>query len=132
MEEALIAYLLADSGVAGFVGNRVFPGSLPQKRELPAIVFTRVDGAPLYADDGEVGIEDPRIQIDCYGETYKSAKLTARAVVARLSEFDGTTGGVKFQFVMLDAERDFRESGSNSAEYLYRTNLDFICWNERT
>jgi hypothetical protein len=132
MEEALIAYLLAGAGVVELVEARVFPGSRPQRSALPSIVFARVDGAPLYADEGEVGLEDSRIQIDCWGDTYKSAKLTARAVIARLSAFDGTVSGVAFQYVMLDAERDFRENGSNAAEYLFRTSLDFIVWNERT
>lgn len=132
MEEALIAHLLADAGVTALVGARVFPGSLPQKLDMPALVFTRVDGAPLYADDGEVGLEDPRIQIDCWGLTYTAAKLLARAVVERLSAFDGTVGATTFQYIMLDAERDFREGGSNNAEYLYRTSLDFTVWNERT
>lgn len=141
MEEAIIAYLLAGAGVTALADTRVFPGARPQQSSLPSVVLTRVDGAPLYADDGEAGLEDGRIQIDCWGRTYTDAKQLARAVVDRLSAFFGTVSlnvdtspapAVTFQYIMLDSERDFRESGSNAAEYLYRTSLDFTCWKERT
>jgi hypothetical protein len=77
MEEAIIAKLLADSGVAGLTGARVFPGSRPQGSALPAAVLNRISGGPLYADDGEVGLVQARIQIDCWAATYSAAKTRA-------------------------------------------------------
>ena len=131
MEEALIARLLADSGVAAVVGTRVFPGARPQASALPAIVLNRISGGPEYADDGEVGLEQGRIQIDCWAATYSEAKLLARAVTACLSAFEGTVGGTTFQFIALDIERDLREGGSNADAYPFRTALDFLVWAER-
>lgn len=90
--------------------------------------MNRISGAPVYTDQGESGLATARVEIDCWGATYTSAKQTARAVIAALSAFVGTAGSYTFQYVLLDAERDFSEAGSNAAEYLYRTNLDFIVW----
>ena len=98
---------------------------------LPAVVLTRISGGPLYADDGEVGLEQARIQVDCWAETYAAAKLLARAVAACLSAFEGTVGATVFQFIELDIEQDLREGGGNAAAYPFRTALDFLVWAER-
>jgi hypothetical protein len=131
MEEAIIAKLLADSGVSTIVGNRVFPGSRPQASTLPALVLNRISGGPEYADDGEVGLEQARIQIDCWAATYGAAKKLARAVTASLSAFEGTIGATTFQLIELDIERDLREGGGDTADYPFRTSLDFLVWAER-
>jgi hypothetical protein len=131
MEEAIIARLLGESGVAAIVTTRIFPGSRPQGSALPAIVLNRISGGPEYADDGEVGLEQARIQIDCWAATYGEAKLLARAVTACLSAVEGTVGATVFQSIELDIERDLREGGSAAADYPYRTALDFLIWAER-
>jgi hypothetical protein len=128
MEEALIAKLLGDSGVSALAGNRIYPVARPQGSLLPAIVLATVSNVPVYTNDGEAGIAEARVQIDCWGATYGSVKAASRAVTASLSAFFGTVDGTVFQYVLLDGERDSRESGSNVAEYLFRTQLDFRVW----
>ena len=125
MEDALIAKLLADSGVSALVSNRVYPVSRPQGTALPAISLGTVSNVPVYTNDGEAGIAESRVQVDCWGATYGSVKAVARAVTASLSAFFGAVDGRVFQYVLLDGERDSRESGSNAPEYLFRTQLDF-------
>jgi hypothetical protein len=128
MEEAIRARLLATASVTALVSQRVYCGARPQAGALPDIIINRISGAPVYTDQGESGLATARIQIDCWGLTYSSAKTVARAVIASLSAFFGTVGSTTFQYILLDAERDFPEGGSNAAEYLFRTNLDFIVW----
>jgi hypothetical protein len=130
MEEGVIAKLLATSGVTSLVSTRISPGRRPQAGALPSISVNSISGAPVYTDDGEAGLAYGRIEIDCWAETYSSAKAVARAVKAALSAFVGEAGGITFQYILMDAERDFSEGGGNAAEYLYRTNLDFIVWFE--
>lgn len=128
MEEALIAYLKANAGVAAVVGTRVTAGERKQGGDLPAIVFHLIGSDPHYADQGTTGLVDSLIQFDCWGETYADAKRAARAVKAALQDFEGTTGGVEFQAVFLENEQDFPPSGNNQSEYLHRTKLDFNPW----
>ena len=130
MEENLIAHLLADSGLSALVSTRVHPGSLPQDSALPAVVVNRISGAPQYDDKGETGLNEARIQLDCWAGTYSLAKLVARAVIARLSAFDGAVGTTVFVHIMLESERDTRETGGNAAEHLFRTSLDFNIWTQ--
>jgi hypothetical protein len=94
-------------------------------------VLTRISGGPLYADEGEVGLEQARIQVDCWDTTYGGAKLVARAVKASLSAYAGVAGATTFQFIELDMEQDLREGGGNAADYPFRTALDFLVWAER-
>ena len=126
MEEALIAKLLADAGVSALVGTRVYPGVRPQATALPAIVFNMISANPSYSDDGEDGIAEARVQLDCWGATYTDAKKAARAVKAALSAFGGTVNGVRFRYITLDLEHDIQETGANSESYPFRTSLDFI------
>jgi hypothetical protein len=130
MEQAIIARLLATAGVTAIAGDRVFPGSRPQASALPAVVFNVVSGAPVYTDDGEAGLAENRIQLDCWASTYTAAKQLAAAVKASLSAFVGDAAGVTFQNILLITERDRREGGSNAPEYLFRTMLEFIVWHE--
>ena len=74
MEEALIGKLLATSGLMALVGTRVYPGSCRKAAALPAIVFNMISSNPSYSDDGEDGIAEARVQLDCWGETYTDAK----------------------------------------------------------
>src|SRR5690606_42052429 len=85
MEEQIIAALLADPNVAALVGNKVYPGRVPQGVLPPAIVFNTVASVPEYADGGEIGLTESSIQIDCWAETYGETKLISRAVSRLLS-----------------------------------------------
>jgi len=128
MEGELIDLLLTHAPIAAIVGTRVYPARRAQGSAFPAIVVTRVSGQPLYADDGEVGLQDARVQIDSVAMTYTEAKNLAQAVRARLTAFSGVHGDVNFSYIMLDEERDLPESGANAAEYTTRVAMDFIVW----
>jgi len=130
MEEAIVSRLLNDVPVAALVAARVYAGRRPQGSDYPSVVVNRISGTPIYTDEGETGLAQARLQIDCWGESYASAKYTARAVKDALSAFHGVVNGVTFQNVLLDAERDLSESGGNVSEYPFRTGLDFVVWYE--
>ncbi len=126
LEEAILSRLLADTAVAAAVGTRITPVVRAQASPLPAITFTTISAIPSYSDDGEDGIREDRMQIDCWGSSYTSAKQTARAVVNSLSAFGGDVGAQHIRYITLDIEHDLQEGGSNASEYLYRTSLDFL------
>lgn len=128
MEESFIARLLADGPVAAIVGTRIYPGARPQGSALPAIVINNISGSPVYDDQGEAGLFSARMQVDSWGLTYSAAKLLARAVKNCLSGFVGTQGAIDFRNVLVEVERDLRETGSNEAQYEFRTGIDFIVW----
>jgi hypothetical protein len=128
MEGALIDLIKADTAIAAVVGARVYPVRRPQGSEYPVVVVTRISGQPLYADEGEVGLQQARVQVDSMAMTYTAAKDLAQLVRTRLSAFDGVNAGITFSYIMLDEERDLPESGTDAAEYPVRIAMDFIVW----
>lgn len=124
MEELLRALLLAGSPspLAALVGDRVQWGSRDQASGLPAVTLIKISGGPGYADDGEVGLDEIRVQIDCWASTFSGATALARVVRDQISAYHDND----FRHIALDASRDLREGGSNQADYEFRTSMDFI------
>lgn len=126
MEAALIGIVLADAAIAALVSTRVNWVERPQGEPLPAIVLGRIGGSRDYHTQGASGLVESRIQGDCYATTYAGAKSVARALIALLSGYRGTTGDIEFKGAFVDGERDFREADPNGSEKLHRVSVDFI------
>ena len=124
MEAALIAKLLATSGVTALVSTRVNWTRRPQGEALPSIVLTRISGLPDVHHAGASGLVASRVQVDCWGATYKTAKAVARAVETAVTAQAFTQGVIRFDVILIDSERDdtFDESG---VAY-FRTSLDLM------
>ncbi|RHZ91151.1 DUF3168 domain-containing protein [Cereibacter sphaeroides] len=121
MEEALRALLLASGGVTALAAKRVNFGSHPQGDPLPALVLNTISDREGLTVSGPDGVQQARVQIDCYAESYGAAKQLSRAVRAVLHGHSG--GG--FQGVFLDGARDLREPGDDTGRP-YRVSLDFL------
>lgn len=132
MEEALVGYLLADTVLAGFVNGRIHWVRSPQGALSPRIVLYKISGVrDMSLNNGPTGYVSSRVQVDCIGTTYSSAKAVARAIEARLSGYSGTTGGVRFEGAFLVGERDdFFDT--ETPDKLFRTSLDFNIWTKGT
>lgn len=128
MEEAFLNYLLAGSSLAALVGSRINWVRSPQGSSTPRIVLYKVSGLrDMTLNSGFTGYVTSRVQADCLGLTYSSAKTLARALEARVSGYSGTTGGIRFEGVFLIAERD-DFSDADTPDKLFRTSLDFNVW----
>lgn len=124
MEEALIARMLATAGITAVVGQRVTWKRRGQGKALPCIVLHRIDGIRDYTQAGASGLIQSRVQADCWGETFLSAKTTARAIAAALSGTRFDQAGVRFDAVLIAAERDDTED--ENGKPLFRTSLDLM------
>lgn len=127
MEEALVAMLLADAGVAAVLGARVNWGRRPQGAgNQPYCVLQVISQVPDYTYQGSAGRGQARVQADVYALSYELAKQAARALKARLSGFRGTRSGVAFDGIFIDDERDLPEADPGEVTNLFRTSIDFI------
>ena len=131
MEEALRALLLANSGVTDLVSTRVNIGRRPQDvSDLPAIILRKVSAPRDYHFTGATDLIESRFQCDCYGKTYSSAKLTARALMAAVNAYSGTQSGVTIQRISIDSERDNNETESGADRHLFNTSIDLLIWHD--
>ena len=129
MEEAITDLLLGASGLTALVGQRITWATRPQAHALPAVVLHKIDGAPVYSDEGESGLFSARIQIDAWATTYAAARAVSREIMAVLSGYgpDSPATGIEFQGVFAEAEQDSFEEATGGVR-LYRVRGDFIIW----
>jgi hypothetical protein len=129
MEESLIALLLQWQPLRDIVQARIGWVLITQGSPPPYVVMTRVSGSRDTTFSGPSGLVSSRVQVDCYAETYISAKAVARAVEARLSGFKGELGPTFFDGIFLDAERDLFDADGGT-DRLHRVSLDFLIWHK--
>lgn len=122
MEEALVAKLLALTGITALVGQRITWARRAQGGALPAIVLHRIDGNRDYHLGGASGLIASRVQVDCWAASFGAAKLAARAVDAAVSGARFVQGSIRFDAILVIDERDDSEDLNGTP--LFRTSLD--------
>jgi len=128
MEAALIAYLLADTAIAGIVSTRLHWSTLPQGVVMPALLLTRVSGRRDNHMLGASGLVESRVQFDAYADTYTEMVALSKAVRDALSGAAFTQGSIKFQGCFLESERHSFEKPPNSSTEQHRGLMDFTLW----
>lgn len=124
MEEALLALLLRDGGVASIFGDRIWPMIAPQTSVRPYAVVQKASALTDYTMSGASGFKRARVQIDSYAETYDEAKRGIRLVRTALS---GRRTGI-FQGIFAETERDLTDNDSimTLATRPFRVSQDFM------
>lgn len=131
MEEALRAILAANSGVTTLTSTRIYWGRRSQSTSvLPAVVLEKVSAPRDYTYTAPSNLIESRVQVDCFGETYASAKAAARAVISALSNYSGTQSGVVIQRITIENERDYQGQESAANRYLFVTSVDLLIWHD--
>ena len=122
-EELLITALEGDAAVQTHLGatpsSRIYPLILPQDPGLPAVTFQRIANARVNSFDAGGGIDNPRIQVDCWAVSRKAARELAMEV-KRVVEASTAFGG----WLITDSE--FFEDDVDPQ--LYRVSMDFSLW----
>ncbi|MDD4986375.1 MAG: DUF3168 domain-containing protein [Dehalococcoidales bacterium] len=132
IEQALMTFLLAQSGITALVGDRIHFVRAPQDVAHPYLVISKVDDPGMHSHDGPVKLGDPRLQFSAFAETYGAAKLVTAAVKTALNGYKGTMGGDGGVFVggvFYDDETDL-DPGDGSG--LFGVAADYIIWYQET
>jgi hypothetical protein len=123
MEAALIAKLLAATGITALISTRINWSRRPQGAALPAIVLQRISGTPDVHHAGASGLVVSRVQVDCWAASYGSAKAVARAVETAITAQTFTQGATRFDVILIDSERD---DSTDETTPLFRTSMDLM------
>jgi hypothetical protein len=122
MEEALRAMLGAVPAISARVAARIDWGLAPQGQALPCITLTVVTDGPVdHSLDGP-GLSRARVQVDCWGETYREAKVLSRAVRTALDAWQG--GVITGAFLAGAGARDLPDD--DGVTEIHRVTMDFI------
>lgn len=87
----LVQYVNNHPALAALQASRFYPIQLPQRGTLPASTYMIVSNVPGYSHDG-MSYEMPRVQIDCYAETYLAAHALSDAYLAALAGWHAAFG----------------------------------------
>lgn len=125
------ALLIADGATAALVGTRIYPNELPQKVQLPAIVYTLISDVPEASFDGDTSttLKAARLQIDCYaradgsGSAPRGAYEKAHAVAACVERVVGNLAEHDLS-ANYESARDLYD---NVSQY-HRVSMDFTVW----
>ncbi len=108
IEQSVLIKLLETAAVTALVGELIYYGVAPQNVAKPYVVLYKISDVATYTHGGKDGKCTARIQLSCYGTTYKSVKDVSAAIDAALSGFSGTmgTGGATVQGCFKDGDQD--------------------------
>lgn len=128
IDEQLIAYLLADTGVSALVATRVHEGQVPQVDTFPYVWLERHTKEQTGGlTPRETQLVEQRFNVECVATSIASAQTLAEAVRASLHEkrgvLTGTEAAVQGVFVE-DHSDDYLPRNSGEDEGLHIVSLD--------
>jgi len=121
LEPNIFSVLTGDAAVSALVGTRVYPIKLPHEPTYPAITYSRVASEKVNAFDGYKGLEDARIQVDCWASTYAQAKDLAEKVISAM------INATPFK-ARVASDTDLYDDDTGT----YRVSVDFYIWYQTT
>lgn len=127
-----MAWLLADTALAGLVGARIHWGRLPATvAGRPYVNLTAVSNPGQYHHGARSNYGETRVQADVWAESAADALAVARVLRARIEAQRFSSVGVQFQGVFVRGERDSITDTVGDERPLFGKSIDFmIHWAE--
>ena len=125
IDEAIIAYLKAHTGLKALVGARIFFEVLPQGTAFPAVVIQKISDIKDHYLTGQAELERPIYQFTAMGLTKASARLVTNQLKSALCDYQGTLSGVVVQKIELQNEISSLEKTPDGILEVYYEDLEF-------
>ncbi len=97
---------------------------LPQSPTLPAVRYLMVSDPSTMTHSGRSKLRNPRIQLDCFGEDYLSAKRLASEMITLLDGYTGAMGSVQCQAGFQENQVDNHDPDTDR----YWASVDVVIW----
>lgn len=123
---SMVAHLQLNAALTALVGTRMYPMALPDATTstpstFPALTYQLIDEPVAITHDGQ-NTYKARVQVDVYGETYKTARGAADAVHAALHGYRGSWSG----FMIGNALRKRKADLYDPETGLERVSMDYV------
>lgn len=129
IELKLKEFLQDSDAIRNRVGSRFGAGYLKQGLRGDSIVLQEISSTPAHHLQGEAGIEEKVVQVDCYSDTPRKAESLAQLVRNRLSGYRGSIGKTDPQhcqsFRIISSGQEFEEPEDSSDNWTHRYRMDF-------
>lgn len=110
---AIYNLLIANSTITTKVGERVFPGFIPQDTQFPAVTYAFDSQTPSNTKDGASKLDTMSLSIRVFHEDYVEAVAIGDAIRSVLDFYNGTQSGVTFNRIT------FQNQDDGGVEYAY-------------
>jgi hypothetical protein len=129
VKAAIRRILLANSGVAALVGDRIAWGVLPRGTVYPAISLHLISAPHHYAMSGPSNVATSRVQVNCMADLPVDSDALASAVRGALSGIRVTIQGVTIQGAFLDNEDDLLDGEPHPPDEVHcDVRQDYLIW----
>lgn len=128
MRVALTAYLLAQAGLSGLLGNRIGWGLRPQLSGLPAMTLTLVSPGIDYHHGGATALQRARVQADCWGRSTLECDGVAQALRTAVEAMHEARGAMMLERGFVDTMLDAEPEDIGGGNTVFRTITDFFVW----
>lgn len=124
IEQLLYTQLGTIAALTTLVGDRIFPYRLAPDTLAPAITYQLVEAPEQLNLSGGSGLHRSIYRFFCYGSSYSDAVAVDEALVAGLSGWTASSGGVTIQSTNLRNRLDYDDP---ETKLLVRV-VDIIIW----
>lgn len=84
-EESLFSYLTGYANLSALIGDRLYPpDDVPQNVQLPYCAYTIVSRQREESMGGYAGVQQRRVQVSVFGNTYKQAKNVVEPLIVAM------------------------------------------------
>lgn len=123
IEEALVTYLTANTGVKAKINKRLYAFHAPANVTFPFVTYQRISTERVLTHDlSDKTLSSPRIQFDVYAKTYAGALEIVDALRSALQGYQGTMSTVNVQAVLPALEQHL---DMPDMDY-YRVTVDYL------
>ena len=133
LDEGLMAYLKAHSGLTALISTRIYPIQFPDGVTMPCVTYQRIDTprTSTLSSSGATGdLTNPRYQFKAWATTYASAKAITDQIRAALNGKTGSTGAGSVTVTLRGALAQNENDGFDPLVRLYYRLSDFVIWHE--
>ena len=127
IEEALVTYLKAQTGLAALIGAKIYPDEAPQGTTFPYVTYIDISDIPNHTHDGQDDLENPIKQFTVHAQGKAAAKAIANQIESAMSDYKGTLSGLDVSYITLQNRLASKEKTADvSVNYV---DLEFeIVW----
>lgn len=93
--KAIYEILSLDATLVALLGeDKIYPMRIPQEKELPAVVYTKINQAPSHTKSSTSTLDVVRVQIDSFSKSYSQMVEIDERVRLLIDGFRGMVNGV--------------------------------------
>ncbi|MBE3101476.1 MAG: DUF3168 domain-containing protein [Firmicutes bacterium] len=104
--QILFSVLSNTSSVIAYVGNRIYPGYIPQGTNLPAVTYNQIAGIRSYTHSGPAGLVDGHWQITVWAESYAVMDALTGHIRDAFNGYFGVVNDRHISIIFIENETD--------------------------